>query len=472
MNLHTSDLLIILKVLANYEGIIITYDPTQQLTHNTSHSFHISKNLEGLYADFQNFKNKAICFINLSDEHPSDLYNHPATQFIFIPNRKVGLENWQFERFGYVNNPDKTIRWIYPKTAKYPSFLTLYNASSFKAKLIKQAFIWTFRLGLHGRLTSGWFSFFYKNSLTIAPLLKEANAESYSIFTGTVGENRKAIIEINQNRRTTQFIKYPLSSNSFKLVEQEKNVLEQLAAYQFKNTVVPTLTPSNNKNVAILSNVQPPRQSATLMELSPIHYQALGEWYKKTAQTQKIKTLPSFQQIEKCLKALVTRPAPVNDLDTDKIDELIEGLKQIYKKLKTVETLQTAVTHGDFTPWNMYVGKTKLHVYDWELSRNDLPLLFDAFHFIFQSNILIKRTPFQDFKSVLTGLKATSTLQLLGQTPAIKANLKEKFDDYYDYYLLFNVGYYLNLYVRQAQLHLQAHWLIDTWHDAIKERIA
>ncbi|MEO0310982.1 MAG: putative thymidylate kinase, partial [Bacteroidota bacterium] len=39
---------------------------------------------------------------------------------------------------------------------------------------------------------------------------------------------------------------------------------------------------------------------------------------------------------------------------------------------------------------------------------------------------------------------------------------------HYKLYLLYNISYYLNIYANQPQLHQQAHWLMEVWHQALK----
>jgi hypothetical protein len=110
----------------------------------------------------------------------------------------------------------------------------------------------------------------------------------------------------------------------------------------------------------------------------------------------------------------------------------------------------------------MYCTKTRLHIYDWELSKPGLPLLYDAFHFIFQSSVLVKRLPFAEIKMQMDTLRNSNLVKKLNK------NLDFDFDTNYRFYVLSVASYYLNLYIRQSPLHEQAHWLVDIWKDAIE----
>ena len=79
-----------------------------------------------------------------------------------------------------------------------------------------------------------------------------------------------------------------------------------------------------------------------------------------------------------------------NNLDPSKMDALVKGLKQLYSTISLGEAIPVSVSHGDFTPWNMYCDDQRLYVYDWEMARNGIPMLFDLFHFSYQSVIQCK----------------------------------------------------------------------------------
>ena len=118
--------------------------------------------------------------------------------------------------------------------------------------------------------------------------------------------------------------------------------------------------------------------------------------------------------------------------------------------------------HGDFTPWNMFHANkgSKLHLFDWELSER-LPALYDLFHFIFQTGILVKRQSFLEIKS---------TIDEILKRPKLQEFIRENSLDVeqaYQFYLLRNGSYYLNRYLTQKDLHIQAHWLLDYWLEAV-----
>jgi hypothetical protein len=151
-------------------------------------------------------------------------------------------------------------------------------------------------------------------------------------------------------------------------------------------------------------------------------------------------------------------------LSIETVKRLIDGLQSWYNEIDDNQKIATGMAHYDFTPWNMYWTKNRLHVYDWELSKTDLPLLYDAFHFIFQASILVKRSTFEEIKIQIESLKNSDLVKKLNKNPDFD------FDTNYRFYVLSVASYYLNLYVKQSPLHEQAHWLVNTWLLAVENK--
>lgn len=51
----------------------------------------------------------------------------------------------------------------------------------------------------------------------------------------------------------------------------------------------------------------------------------------------------------------------------------------------TGKEVDFSVCHADFTPWNMFVEKGELFVFDWEYSQHTYPPMMDQYHFFTQS---------------------------------------------------------------------------------------
>ena len=146
-----------------------------------------------------------------------------------------------------------------------------------------------------------------------------------------------------------------------------------------------------------------------------------------------------WKEIQHNLFLLKSTPI-VNDLPNSKIVHLSNLLDNLLAQFSPLQTISVAMAHGDFTPWNTYTTKHKVYVYDWELAE-ELPLLYDAFHYIFQTGILVKKIPFSELQKEVDQFKKEASTQLL------LAKFQLDFDLVYRFYLLRNISYYSCRYI-------------------------
>jgi aminoglycoside phosphotransferase (APT) family kinase protein len=126
-----------------------------------------------------------------------------------------------------------------------------------------------------------------------------------------------------------------------------------------------------------------------------------------------------------------------------------------------MDRVPVSLGHGDFTPWNMFVGERRLHVYDWELA-GEAPLLSDLFHFVCQTGVLVRR---EAPGRILRRLERELT------RPAIAALVQHygiDIDLHLRLYLLDRATYYLARYSTRTDLHVQADWLLEFWAQALQ----
>ena len=362
------------------------------------------------------------------------------------------------DTFYFVPNPDGTIRWIYPKSLKKPSFLSFYNTSSTRAKILASIF----RLSFYFRLNKKIELEVFKDSI-LDRIIKQYKDFNYSIFTGTIGINRKAIIELNQNNSTKYFVKVALTEQSKDLVNNEKETLNELNKYQYQSLIIPKIIESD-ENYITIDNIAPKNQTQS-SSLNEIHLNALDEIYSKTVENKSIKDSTYFEVIKENLDELSNTSLNKN-FDKNKIEILIKNMKIILESLNSEKEISFAYGHNDFTPWNMFIENDHLYLFDWELAKKDIVLLYDFFHFIFQSQILISKSDYKTiFEVIVTLIKNNSRLKNIVQKYNIDIN------ENYKLYLLYTVSYYLDKYNNQEKLHDQVFWLIDVWFDAFNDLV-
>lgn len=367
--------------------------------------------------------------------------------------------------FSYISNPDGTIRWLYPKKLKYPSFLSFYSTSSFRAKMLSYIIRLAFFTKQSHLVKSGDLNVDISENSRLGKILKEYSYTGFSVFTGTIGENRKAVIEVHEKQQPLAFIKIALTEAAKLLVENEARCLEHINTYEFNSMVVPKILSNNKQHTIAISNIKPQKfqQKSKLTEL---HVNALSELYIKSNSQIKWIELASLHESKELAENLLNDFKIPNELHKSRIQNIAKKIILLINMLEENEDEVTvAISHGDFTPWNMYSSKNVLHLFDWELSEDNTPLMFDFFHFIFQSEVMVKHSTYNGIYSECERFLKTNNVLKLSSDFNIDINKN------YIFYLVCNISYYLSKYIKQKELHQQVFWLIDVWEDAVNDVI-
>ncbi len=362
----------------------------------------------------------------------------------------------------YINNPDGTIRWLCPAQANKPHFLALYNGNGLRAKLIKKAFKLCWKVGLKKTMISSQFSVFTKEEIPLQDYLTHSNSSNWALFTGTVGENRKLVLAGNDGHKTTHFTKIPITEKATELIQNEFLNLEITANYDLQKSVIPKAT---KKGAALqVSNIQP-QNALSSTSLQDQHLKALFEWYNRSAKTCSTGSIKQFEQIRTKLDELKNIRSLSNGLKPTIISKMTLDLETFCEKLTAIPHFSVGLAHGDFTPWNLFLSKEKIHIYDWELADTKFPLMYDMFHFVFQSGVLLEKINFKDIEQRLEKLKSNEIVN------AMCIRFSIDFDLHKQFYLLYTISYYLDIYTRQKHLHTQANWLIQCWQQALEKEL-
>lgn len=363
----------------------------------------------------------------------------------------------------YIKDRNKNIRWIFPSTLKMPSFLNFYNSNTIKGILYKYFIYFVFKIRIQRFFISGNTNCKLKDKYF--EILRKLNCINYSVFTGTAGENRKIVIELNDGKKTKYFIKIPTTKSSKRLISKEKNNLVFLEQFSFNYMTIPSVVSFNEEEI-VITNIKP-EIVAKGNGFSKTHLCVLEEIYDKTLNKVHISNLDSLKSAAMYVDNLNTAVINIDNSFHLKIKNLSENLNKLKKIIYNEENrlLSISFAHCDFTPWNMYLANNKIHVYDWELAKNEIPLFFDFIHYIFQENILIKHKNYKEIKLEISKYLKEDYFKGLLKKYSVD------FNEYYTYYLFINCSYYALKYLKQKDLHVQAIWLVDVWNEAIEDVI-
>jgi len=384
-------------------------------------------------------------------------YNYYFSEVPFCNNE----EKVKQQVYRYITNPDGSIRWIIPANSKFPVFLDLYNSSGWKAKLFGVACKFLFRIKLSFLIAPDKFYLISTKPILQDEWQMKKDFNSFAIFTGTVGSNRKVVCAIHKENETIGFVKHPISYESSLLVAQESVTLGFLKERKFTNISVPQT--NNLGNVDLFTKDMRRSKCKSEADFTNTHALAIQELYTVGNENLQLENSAFYKK----LKNLINNISADSKVTFHR--EIREQLHVLFESINSKQELPFSWAHMDFTPWNLFVDQENNHVgiIDWELSMPRVPMLFDAFHFVFQSQILLKKQKFNSiFKCLNDQVKNNPIIQdLIGDNDI-------DFELHYQLYLLYNISYYLNIYQIQTRLHLQVNWLTEVWSKALAIQVA
>jgi thymidylate kinase len=364
--------------------------------------------------------------------------------------------------FSFINNPDGSIRWIFPSSSKRPGFLALYNVSSRKGRVLHLLIKLIFLFRLQSLIISGRFYLATSENILTENWKQNVDFDSFSVFTGTVGPNRKVLFALHKKDNTIGFVKHPVSYKSLCLVANEHSVLSALEGKGFLNMLVPNSKFLDDGDIFI--NNLNTKSAFSTCEFTNQHAKALGNLY----QMESCKLAGKESSYYDSLLSMISGFEHDSHLPFHR--ELCNLVNELMMVMEFDKHVNFSLAHMDFTPWNMFTSKgdsSKLAVFDWELSRPQVPILYDLFHFIFQTGVLVERKSYQ---SILE-----SVHDVIEKNEFVKEIIKKYQVDvslHYRLYLLYNISYYINLYQKQEKLHVQVSWLAKVWLTALQSEVS
>lgn len=335
-----------------------------------------------------------------------------------------------FEKVQYKLNAQGDMRWLF-KASNLRHVLSTYSANNLRSKLISFGIKLMSKLGLSSTFSSGSFRIHSNVELPIHQYLK--SFDEGIVFMGTPGYYRKVTIAKIQHSGVSEFIKVPISFASERNILNEKRVLEWLPSYQFTSFEFPdgvkkmqggALKQNNRLSYSFQQNQFTRPVQLVLSEIASVTMKQSLLW-----------NVPMINAVQNNLEILKGNLRGI-------YLECFRSAEQMFNSIPKTQEIYTTFAHGDFTPWNLKLNKDSAYVYDWEFARSEMPLFYDAFHFLIQSSIYTKKGKRVELKQVL---KDMETSQLYEQFESYNIDLKS----------------YLKLYV----LHQLTHHLVCVFID-------
>ncbi|BAV06887.1 Phosphotransferase enzyme family protein [Filimonas lacunae] len=361
-----------------------------------------------------------------------------------------GIINDQAIHCYYRNNPDGSIRWVWPACSRKPCFLKFYHTAGFRAWLFSITVKIAAWLGCLRYLAHGSFHFFTHKELD-EPDAVLRNVQ-WAWFSGTTGPDRKSILYMTHadNEQGT-FIKTALTARAKRNLATEYQQLQAFHAMHFTSVQLPGVA-FTGSNCYLEDIGQHARRTNRFSKLPAA---AVQQWLQTHLQHMPYGATDFAAAIENNLQKLACG-------EDERIPaSLLKKLVLLHEGIQQDGLLPVTAAHGDFTPWNVMFKKDKLLMIDWEQSKNSMPFLFDLFHFVYQSNILVGNRGYRAIRAELDALQ---------EMPEWKGLIRESGCDFATlekYYLLYQISHYMQVYRMQQYWHIQVLWLLQTWNEAL-----
>jgi hypothetical protein len=456
---HSSSLNILCRLICPEGTTIIVFDPDRVLVRDESFCFSPEGSFMGLLRRMAETDPANTCLFNLSD---MELAVSPPRWLIEF-NGGYDYPGMEILDWSVVNNHDGSPRWIYPTTLRRPRFLAFYNFNHRKASLYKFFVKTAFFLRMPALVRNGRMTIHHRAPVQVETLIAVADRD-YAIFTGTAGPNRKVVVAEGGGREPRSFLKIAIGDRSAASIENEYQSLCLLRHIPMKGVIVPKVslvTPKESKTPAKairLSNIKPVgvRKDGNF---GHAHWQFLHNLFDASFERKFYGQTEIAAETNERLRRLASHRRLG---ERGRAQELFDKLVALEARFQaTNPMIGVSMSHGDFTPRNVYSSGDSLFVYDWELCRQGMPVLFDFFHYVIQGKVFEVNASARELQEEMDKLLDSPIpawfLLEEGLDPALYLRL----------YLLHNAAYCLEIYFSQEVLQENGYRLFSVWSELL-----
>lgn len=215
----------------------------------------------------------------------------------------------------------------------------------------------------------------------------------WAVFEGTPSIHQKLVLQVFCGQEILAYCKISGKDDVKRLFAQEAELLQNLREKGIVS--IPRclyLGPIGEDRQMMVLSTEKTIHSRVPHEWCGLHQSFLAELQAKTSQMIAFEECDLAQGI-KLLKERTDVLPPCMDRDS-----LMRAIELVESNCQGKE-IECAVSHGDFTPWNMLVEKDRLFVFDWEYAFHHCPVGFDRYHFFSQTAFFERHWTAEEFMS-------------------------------------------------------------------------
>ena len=284
------------------------------------------------------------------------------------------------KRYYRISNADGK-SWLLPAKNMRVA-LSLYQPSGRNGKLLKALFPWLHRLPFVRKAIKA-----ETISCTLQQELKELLLRifnctdlEFAIFEGTPCVHQKMTIQLSCGNKILGYCKASDNKDIQQLFEKETSTLTLLAQKGVTN--IPQAlhcgTLCNGVHIFVQSTAKTTK-SQVVHTWGPLQEQFLATLHEKTKQTLPFEESDYCRAITALQEHIDWLPAPCREVVTTATAKVMAEYRG--------KMVEFSACHADFTPWNMFVERGKLFVFDFEYAALTYPTEIDRCHFELQTAI-------------------------------------------------------------------------------------
>jgi hypothetical protein len=288
------------------------------------------------------------------------------------------IDNLQQNTIHYFEGNFNTIRFAFTSTLKKPLFYRIkgdkYEYPKYK-QIADELFM---KMGLNWAVAAPKFFTYSKtdtNDLVGKPCF--VYGEQY-VFT------KQATVFETDNEEIVQVRKIGDSDYAREHNEKEARIIEGLKPLiAGDKLVIPEL--KSFEGHLVLSNNFPAGAEMT-DQLEDLHLEALNEIYEANKTVKKVGEFlveNNYLQMIKAFKLILEEDLHPNGLSKSHLEDISIDLITLINRLDPREPVFTSIFHGAFEPANCLKKDGKIYLNNFDSFEQDMPMLFDAFHYIF-----------------------------------------------------------------------------------------
>ncbi|NOZ67822.1 MAG: phosphotransferase [Deferribacteres bacterium] len=206
------------------------------------------------------------------------------------------------------------------------------------------------------------------------------------LYTGVCSFYQKFTVSVlDKDRNIIAYARVGHTVQVRERIDNEVRALNYLSRLSFSTLKFPAVVSSERlegtEDIIVMQTPSPEGYTRLSKRLTPLHVAALTELLRETAENVDGKVL-----LDDLQQSLGEIKGKIPEDDTEFVNLLEKTLETLARRLQNTE-VTLGFSHGDFIPWNIYIGNSGLFVFDWEVAKHRVPL-WDLYYFILYSEVL------------------------------------------------------------------------------------